>query len=86
MADWLCWCPDRGETRDDSAQWLGYDTPEEVAAEWGEQSDHGSADYDIVAGRDEPEVLVAPADGSAAPVKLMVTGESVPHYTARRVS
>jgi hypothetical protein len=85
MADWHIWCPDRGEERGDSARvWRGYDSPEEAAESWAQQSDWDSAEFDIVGGRNEPEVLVAPVDESAEPVRLVVTGESVPCYTARR--
>jgi len=85
MADWLVWCPDEGDRQEEARRFRDHDTPEEAAADWAQRRDWDSADYSIVGGRSEPVVLVAPADGSAEPVRLRVTGEAVPHYTARRV-
>lgn len=85
MADYHVWCPHQGEAREDASTHKG-DSPEEAARDWAEQKDWSSADYFIVSGREEPEVLVAPVDWSAVPVLIRVSGEAVPVYTARRVS
>lgn len=82
VADWLVW---RSDEQRDEARAISATGPEGAAEEWARQRDWYSTEYAIVGGRDEREVLVAPADGSAPPVRLVVTGEAVPVYTARRV-
>jgi hypothetical protein len=84
MSSWHVWCPDRCDTREDSRAYEG-DTPEEAAEAWAQRDDWNSAEYSIGSGRESPEVLVAPVDGSAEPVRCRVEGEAVPHYTARRL-
>jgi hypothetical protein len=83
---WLVWCPDRGEGRGDLKLVREVDSPEEAAEEWARLSDSSSGDYEIAGSHDGAvEVLVAPADGSADPVLVEVSGEMTPSYSARRV-
>jgi hypothetical protein len=84
MADWHVWRAD--EPRDEARTIRGCDSEEEAAEKWAEEDDWSSGDYNIIAQLDEPEVLVAPADGSLEPVRLNVSGEAVPTYTARRTA
>jgi hypothetical protein len=86
VASWLVWCPGRGEGRDEARLMRGVDSREWAAEDWARLSDSSSAEYKIAGGSGGAvEVLVAPADGSADPVRLVVTGEAVPQYRARRV-
>jgi len=82
--EFAVWCPDYGEEREDAWQCQAFDA-EQAAEQWAEWSDWSSADYTIVAGRDEPEVLVLEA-GATTPVRFVVTGEAVPSYRARELA
>lgn len=54
---------------------------EEAAEDWARAEDCVSAEYAIVAGREEPTVVVQDADNVIR--RFVVSGESVPHYMAR---
>jgi hypothetical protein len=86
MGSWLVWCPDRGEGRDEARLQPLFGSPEDAAEDWARWSDSSSGDYEIAGSYGGAvEVLVAPADGSADPVRVVVSGEMTPSYTARRV-
>ncbi len=81
LAKWLVWRPEEDETIDDAQEVRSSDA-EEAAEDWAEWSDSGG-DYTIVGGS-EATVCVRAKDDDAAPVEtFVVTGESVPQYTAR---
>lgn len=60
----------------------------DAATQWAQQEDSGSADYWIVGG-EHAHVVVTPIDGEFNKVgeakQMIVTGESVPVYSARMV-
>ena len=85
MASWLVWCPGRGEGREEARLQRGIDTPEQAAADWARWSDSFSGDYEIARFAGAIEVLVAPAGGSADPVRVEVSVEIRPRYSARMV-
>lgn len=72
------------ETRDGHATFDALDH-EHAAEEWAQQSDLDSAEYSIVAGRDEPIVCVALATDKADIRRFRVRGEAVPSYSATEV-
>lgn len=57
--------------------------PKEAAERWAAQHDSGSADYDIVAGRETPVLIVVDVAGGL--YRYRVEGESVAVYTASLV-
>jgi len=81
---WLVWCPEDGETIDDSRKVRATDAGEAVE-KWAELDDEESAAYRIVGGQ-EARVCVVPADDKArAPQRFAVSGEAVPQYYASEV-
>jgi hypothetical protein len=78
---WHVWNPDE-EARAEASLVEAYDA--------GHAAEIWAADYD--GGNENPllqgghvDVMVAPADGQSKPIKLRVTGEAVPEYTAHSV-
>lgn len=82
---WLVWCPDHGETESDARTIYAADA-EGAAEEWAEIDDRDSAEYCIVGG-DEVTVHVRLDDDFADDevTAWVVTGESVPSYSATSV-
>jgi hypothetical protein len=79
---WLVWQPDDGATEDDARK-IHARTPAEAAERWAEWDDYNSAEYSIVGGSDAT-VCVRRADGGEA-LLFVVSGESVPSYSAKAV-
>jgi hypothetical protein len=82
MGRYRVWCPDLGQEQNDGQACSAID-PRTAAEEWGEWCDRTSAEYSIVAGNDS-KVLVLDLD-SGETTEWIVSGESVPKYTARLV-
>lgn len=80
--EWLVWSPDYGGTEEDAIP-LRASRPEGAAELWAERSDRMSADYSIVGGTDAT-VLVR-AVGTQETFRYLVSGETVPSYSARLV-
>lgn len=79
----LVWRPENRETEEDAREVFAADE-EEAAEDWAEHDDADSVEYAIVKG-DDATVLVRKKDGG--PVrKFVVTGEAVPHYSAREAT
>ena len=88
---WKVWRED--ETEEDAGEfaakgenWWDRSIPTaEFAAEaWAEDDDSSSAEYSIVAQRDEPVVVVRDMKTGEI-TRWKVTGESVPQYSAKRL-
>ncbi len=79
---WSVWCPDYGADSDD-AKTVTAGSAQEAAEQWAERSDYDSADYSIVKGMDVTVHVNAPGCGTR---RFIVTGESVPVYTARLIT
>ena len=79
---YLVWCPEHDELEVDAKPIRANDA-EEAVTEWADQYDVRTAEYPIVGGRDEPTVHARAPDGTVT--RWQVTGESVPHYSAREL-
>jgi len=81
---WLVWCTDLGLEEGDADTVYAH-RPERAAERWAEDYDRRNADYAIVRGSDV-EVLVRPRIGvHGEPLRMLVTGETVPVYSAVEV-
>lgn len=80
--EWLVWSLDYGGTEEDAIP-LRASRPDKAAEEWAKRSDRTSADYSIVGGSDAT-VLVRDT-GSREVFRYLVSGETVPSYSARLV-
>jgi hypothetical protein len=79
--EWKVWRSNDGETEEDAVTVRAY-TAAGAAEKWADEHNR-NGDYEIM-GYDSPAtVMVRPADESEEAVRLEVTGEMVPHYTAR---
>ena len=79
---YIVWCPDLGQTQENGAKISAYD-PSSAVEEWAEWTDRNSAEYSIVGSADATvEVLYL---DSGKQRSWIVSGESVPHYTARLI-
>jgi hypothetical protein len=72
------WDEDAGE---ENSRAVRATAAEHAAERWAEDDDLRSAEYAICSGRSEPTVFVRDADGTVT--KYVVSGESVPSYSAR---
>lgn len=80
---WLVWEPDADERPEDGHVVVAIDA-EDAAEDFAEWSDI-DGDYTIISGH-VPTLHVRLADDPAAPVEVfVVSGESVPRYSARKV-
>ncbi len=78
---WLVWRPEQDETEGDARGIEAWDA-EQAAEDWAEHDDQGG-DYTIVGG-DSATLSVRPRDDASAPVEVfVVSGETVPQYSAR---
>jgi len=87
LPQWHVW-EDDGEGREWATVVRAHDA-QAAAEQWAEQEDQNSADYDIVSQREIPTVRVAPVDGEGGVADIryfVVSGQSVPEYTAREVT
>jgi hypothetical protein len=82
MGRYRVWCPDQGEEQHDGQGITACDPPT-AASEWAEWSDRTSADYCIVRGEDMTVMVHDLESGETR--AWIVSGESVPHYSARLV-
>lgn len=78
---WLCWEPDQGGTEEDAHEVEAYDA-EQAAEDYAEWSDINSADYTILRGSGAT-ICVRGREPGAPVERYVVTGETVPEYTAR---
>jgi hypothetical protein len=78
---WWVWDADDGETREDACKYYGI-LPERAVEKWAENRDN-QGDYTIVGGH--TAVVCVVKDGKENPIKVEVTGETVPEYRARRL-
>lgn len=80
---WHIWRPEEGDTEDDARLVYGH-SPAEAVETWAARADSDSADYAIVGGADATfHVRRVEGDGRRELV-FVVSGESVPQYTARQ--
>lgn len=80
--EWLVW---RTDSTEDDARMYRAGGPDLAVAMWAETEDRESADHLIVHGSDAEVFVRAVRDGGVA-VRYVVSGESVPSYSARRRS
>ncbi len=75
----------RVEHADEDRHWKRVDAFDAQTAVglWAENADHSSAEYAIVGGRDEPEVVVRSPDGTHR--RFRVRGEAQPVYFAEEL-
>lgn len=80
----LMWSPDYGEQEADAIKGAAasHEGPREMAARWGEWRDMYSAEYAIAGQGKTVRVAVKDCD-TGATTEWNVTGEAVPHYSAR---
>ncbi len=81
MTKYLVWRPEYGQEPEDGKVIDAYDA-KSAAKKWAEQYDAESADYLIVGGADAT-VKVRPVNNRANELEIIVSGESVPSYSAR---
>lgn len=88
---WKLWVPEAGDTEEDARE-VYATSPEAAAEKWAEEDDRNSADYSIVNGNeatvhlrydDKPERAEL-LGLETTELVLVVSGESVPSYTANR--
>lgn len=77
------WCPEDGEDESDAREVMAFD--EEEAAEDRAEASDSDGDYTIVGGSDATyhvRAKVDPGEEQAPVMVFVVTGETVPHYSA----
>ncbi len=74
------WCPARGQS-DADALAITAPGPREAACEWAQHDDATSVEYDIAKGNDVT-LMVRDKDNRELS-EWIVSGEAVPHYSAR---
>ena len=80
--EYLVWCPEIGETKDDAARYRisnFYDAAQRAAVKWAQEWDCG--DYGLLGG-DEKEVIVCGPLPDETETPWRVWGETVPEYRA----
>lgn len=83
MKPYLVWCPELGQTQDDACLTDAIDA-RAAACEWAKEHDEATAEYPITGGKDFT-LIVAEAAVSDRKMELVVSGECVLQYSARRV-
>jgi len=81
MTKYRVWRPDQDEAFEDGRLIDAWDANRAVCS-WAEWKDSSSAEYSIVGGNDET-VMVRAVNGPIVEYEFIVSGESVPSYTAR---
>jgi hypothetical protein len=78
------WCEEYGESEGDAIKGTAdtWEGPREMASRWAEWHDMNGAEYDIAGKNKTVRVSVKDCTTGATTV-WDVTGESVPHYSAR---
>jgi hypothetical protein len=79
---WDVWCERDGEKRGDHSP-VYADDAQDAAEVFAECSDRDSAEYSFM--KYSGEVMVAPLDNSAEPLRFAVEGEAVPTYHALEI-
>lgn len=86
--DFLVWCPELGQTKDEARRFApsseAYDA-ESAARLWAQVYDQNSAEYSIVSGQPLEVVAMKEGHDPKEGVLFVVSGRSVPHYSARPV-
>jgi hypothetical protein len=77
------WAPDLGQTEDDAKSFKTY-SAESATTLWAERYDAETCEYSIVAGRDQQLSCLEVDSGDV--IQLTVSGESVAHYRARKIT
>ena len=83
---YTAWSPDYGQEEEDGRTMTvqAYEGPRDMANRWAEWHDITGAEYDIVGKNKTVRVLVRNLDTDEV-THWNVTGEAVPHYTARSI-
>lgn len=80
----MVWCPEEGaEGPDDGRTFRNMEDHEEAALAWAQREDWSSAEYRIVSGKATPTVCVQSETGEVQ--RFQVSGEAVPHYSAKQL-
>ena len=79
----VIWRPENGQDEDDGEVVCAYDA-EEAVERWAQLDDVNSADYHIVGG--QPATVMARDPSTGAATEWIVSGEPVPHYSARKIA
>ena len=78
---WLVWRPENGDEEDDARRVMASDA-EQAAEDYAERDDSDSAEYGIVGG--SPATVCVRAEAGGEVETFVVSGEAVPHYSARK--
>ena len=79
---WDVWRPDEQEQEDCRPVYA--DEPGDAVEAWAHDDDARGADYRIIGGDDATVHVRRHGDTTSEPMVFEVSGESLPHYSARR--
>lgn len=82
MPKYIVWCPDDGEERDSGARAIEACNVYAACEEWAERDDCESAEYWLAHGNDK---TVFAEDEGGKLHQIIVSGETVPSYSARLI-
>lgn len=83
LRSFVIWRPENGQDEDDGKGVCAYNA-EEAVERWARWDDANSADYHIVGG--QPAKVMARDLSTGTATEWIVSGESVPHYSARKIA